>query len=422
MKILFISENYPPHIEGGAEISTSLLANWLVQQGHNVFVACCRFAKHSWVENGVVIYPIISKASLGSKNFFSAIQYAFGIIIAPIVSGIRVVRLIRKVKPDVINIVVTIYYFIPIIFIIRMFSKKPIVIDARDYSLICPVQFKGNEIDDPKHSTHGYRCLKDVYEPSNKFLLMFARIFARYEAFIFNLYKSKLISLVNSSDNITVIANSQYVQKQLILNGFKEARTMYIYNISQVVNNTDQVVKPIIPIFVYGGRIEKEKGIWDLIHAAELVKKEANNSFSIKIAGSGSEFNAVKNYIENNQLSYIELLGHVSSETLLGLYKQSLALVAPSRWPEPFGRFIQESASIGKPVIATRAGGIVEGIEDSVTGILFSIGDIKQLADAMNYFIQHPEQSSIMGLAAKKMLYKYDADTIGNKRLAVYQL
>jgi glycosyltransferase involved in cell wall biosynthesis len=48
--------------------------------------------------------------------------------------------------------------------------------------------------------------------------------------------------------------------------------------------------------------------------------------------------------------------------------------------PEPFGRVIVEAMAMGKPVVASRAGGPLEIIEDGRTGFLVTPGDVQALA------------------------------------------
>ncbi|MBA3788857.1 glycosyltransferase [Patescibacteria group bacterium] len=419
MNILFISENYPPYIEGGAEISTSLVARWLTQK-HTVSVACSEFRNSPWVENDVTVYPILLRASVGTKSALASIRYAFDILLIPCISSIRVLRLLKKLKPDVVNIVITPFYFTPIILAIKFFTKIPLFIDCRDYSLICPAQFRDNEIDDPLQSHHGFKCLNKGYRTNNAFLQLFATPFALYESLVFNLYKSSLRYVINHSHDITLVPNSRYVQKQLILNGFHADKTVMINNISQSFDTTQSVVKASTPTFAYGGRIEKEKGIWDLIAAVEILKTEVKESFSIKIAGTGADFEKLSDYIKEKQLDCVTLLGRVEPSKVLTFYRESLAIIAPSRWPEPFGRFILEGISVGTPVIATAVGGATEGIEDGKTGFLIEMGNVEQMVAAMKYFITHPDQSVIMGKALTASRSKYDADFIGEKRIALY--
>jgi glycosyltransferase involved in cell wall biosynthesis len=58
-------------------------------------------------------------------------------------------------------------------------------------------------------------------------------------------------------------------------------------------------------------------------------------------------------------------------------------LVHASVTPEPFGQVVAEGMAAGKPVIAARAGGVTEIIEDGVSGILTTPGDPVELADAI---------------------------------------
>ena len=55
-------------------------------------------------------------------------------------------------------------------------------------------------------------------------------------------------------------------------------------------------------------------------------------------------------------------------------------LVLPSDEPEPFGLVVIEAFSLGRPVIASRAGGPLEIIDDGVTGWFYELGDADDLA------------------------------------------
>jgi glycosyltransferase involved in cell wall biosynthesis len=425
MKILFISDNYPPYIKGGAEVSTSLLANWLSQHHNTVSVACSTFTDRQWVDNGVTIYPIILRPAATSKNFLSAVLHGFAIIVQQIISAIRVSKLIRNLKPDIVHVVFPSYRFVPIIFWVRIFSKCPSVIDCRDYGLICPAHlsptYLGNKKDfnEEAQSHHGYRCIGYTSASDPSFLSI--RPFALYESFLFNLYKYSLRFLINHFDGIMLVGVSKYVQRQLILNGFEAEKTTVIYNISQSLRKKSPDTKLKIPTFAYGGRIEEDKGIWDLVAAVEVLQQQLKRPFAVKIAGTGGEFDDLQKYIKEHDLNRITLLGHIKPEEVLALYGQSLAIIGPSRIPEPFGRFILDSISVGKPVIATRTGGMPEGIEDGRTGLLVDVGNVEQLATAMRYFIENPERSEAMRDAIIEKQKYYKADFIGKQRLTLYE-
>ena len=69
--------------------------------------------------------------------------------------------------------------------------------------------------------------------------------------------------------------------------------------------------------------------------------------------------------------------------------------------PEPFGRVIVEGMLAGKPVIATRAGGACEIIQDGETGCLVPPGDSAALAVALRRLVEHADEAARLGRAGK---------------------
>lgn len=58
--------------------------------------------------------------------------------------------------------------------------------------------------------------------------------------------------------------------------------------------------------------------------------------------------------------------------------------------PEPFGRVVVEGMLAGRPVVATRGGGVDEIVEDGVTGVLVEPGDPRLLAAAVHGLLADP--------------------------------
>ena len=69
--------------------------------------------------------------------------------------------------------------------------------------------------------------------------------------------------------------------------------------------------------------------------------------------------------------------------------------------PEPFGRVIVEGMLAGKPVIAARAGGACEIIEDGKTGCLVPPGDSGALVATLRRLVEHPDEAARLGMAGK---------------------
>lgn len=425
MKILFVSDNYAPFIKAGAEVSTTLLASELAQNPSNeVSVACVQHRDTSWVESGVTVYPIISNPTLKAKGLGGALFSGVWFVILQILSARRVLRLIKQIRPDVINFVLP-SRFHPIIIYIRLFSRCPIVVDCRAYDLICPAHLSPTHLGKPKkfieseQTHHGYHCVG--YTSASDVSILSIRPFAMYESFIFNFYKYSIRFLLNHFDGMHLVAVSEFVRQQLILNGFRADRITTIHNISRSGDSVPEQEYPQITTFAYAGRIEKDKGVFDMLSAAEIILRESKVPFEVKIAGAGGASQAMQEYVKEHGLSNVSLLGHVTQHEVSELYSKSSVIIGPSRWPEPFGRFILDAISAGKPVIATRAGGCIEGISHGVTGMLVEVENAEQLAQAMKFFLENPDHAKVMKSAIVEKQKYFRGEYIGTKRLTLYQ-
>lgn len=76
------------------------------------------------------------------------------------------------------------------------------------------------------------------------------------------------------------------------------------------------------------------------------------------------------------------------------------AVVHTSISPEPFGRVIVEGMLAGRPVVASRAGGAPEIVEDGVTGRLVSPGDAREVAAAIRD-VTSPGVGAALGSAGR---------------------
>ncbi len=84
------------------------------------------------------------------------------------------------------------------------------------------------------------------------------------------------------------------------------------------------------------------------------------------------------------------------------IYGRSAVAVTPSVIQEPFGLPVVEAMAAGRPVVASRAGGIPELVADGRTGLLVEPGDPLALADALLTLLADPERARAMGAAGRK--------------------
>ncbi|CAB3778352.1 glycosyltransferase family 4 protein [Pararobbsia alpina] len=78
-------------------------------------------------------------------------------------------------------------------------------------------------------------------------------------------------------------------------------------------------------------------------------------------------------------------------------------IVHASVAPEPFGRVVVEGMLAGKPVIAARAGGVTEIIDDHMTGLLTPPGDAPALSRALENLRRDPEMARELALQGREV-------------------
>jgi glycosyltransferase involved in cell wall biosynthesis len=142
------------------------------------------------------------------------------------------------------------------------------------------------------------------------------------------------------------------------------------------------------------GRIKwHRKGQEVLVHAAALLRDRYPNAHYV-LVGSASPGN------EDHETRLRELISSYGLDdafTLVGDTQDPASVfaaldvaVAPSVQPEPFGCVVIEAMAAGTPVVGSRCGGIAEQIVDGVTGLLFTPGDAKALANALRCLLDNP--------------------------------
>jgi glycosyltransferase involved in cell wall biosynthesis len=98
------------------------------------------------------------------------------------------------------------------------------------------------------------------------------------------------------------------------------------------------------------------------------------------VVGEGPERRRLQARAKRN----VRFVGRVSNEELARLYAECRALIFPGE--EDFGLVALEAQSCGRPVIAFRAGGVLESVVEGETGIFFDTQDVESLKRAIERF------------------------------------
>ncbi len=147
------------------------------------------------------------------------------------------------------------------------------------------------------------------------------------------------------------------------------------------------------------GRLEEAKDYPNLLNAFKMAREAGSDSY-LCIAGQGS----LLTFLEQETID----LGIDDKVRFLGLRRDIPALlqaadgfVLSSAW-EGLPNALIEAMAAGKPVVATRVGGVPEVVKDGVSGYLVPPRDTKALAEAMTRIMCHTErQRESMGRAGR---------------------
>ena len=96
---------------------------------------------------------------------------------------------------------------------------------------------------------------------------------------------------------------------------------------------------------------------------------------------------------------HVEFLGF--REDIPELIASLSILVHASTVPEPFGQVVIEGMAAGKPIVATRGGGVKEIIVEGETGLLVEMGSVDEMTAAICTLLANPVRSEKMGRAAQ---------------------
>lgn len=155
------------------------------------------------------------------------------------------------------------------------------------------------------------------------------------------------------------------------------------------------------------GRINNIKGQPYFIQIAAAAKAAGLNCHFVMIGDAYTGYEYLYKTLEQQ----IQNLG--LQDMVTNLYYQPNAasliqdldiFVLPSIKPDSFPVVVLEAMAAGKPVLATAQGGVLEQIDDCVTGFLVPINDAKTAAEKLGVLVNSPFIRSKMGEAGKQKL------------------
>lgn len=147
---------------------------------------------------------------------------------------------------------------------------------------------------------------------------------------------------------------------------------------------------------LYFGRIDPEKGVGTLVRAMKRLP-----TLKLVVVGTGTEVEGLLAWVRESRLENVEFVGPKWGDDLKPYLSRARLVVVPSLWYEPSPMVIYESFATGKPVIASRIGGIPELVTED-TGVLCEPGNPDDLADRIAELASDDRRLRTMGHAARR--------------------
>lgn len=190
------------------------------------------------------------------------------------------------------------------------------------------------------------------------------------------------------------------------------------------INEYPYTKPPVDPIsFIFVARFLQEKGVYEFIQAATLVKEQFPDTHfymlgDLDVCNPGSL--SVENFKQLKNSGIIELPGHVDN-VQQWLAKASV-FVLPS-YREGFPRSTQEAMAMGRAVITSDVPGCRETVVDGVNGFLIPARAPTVLAEKMLHFLNNPDLITVMGAASYEIArVRFDSAIVNNKLLNILEL
>ena len=219
--------------------------------------------------------------------------------------------------------------------------------------------------------------------------------------------------LVNLRSDFIVVQNKYdkiYFQNQLFTNN--KVKLIYGSGVDTKKFVPNNKIKKKSKIFLFFGRVLKEKGILNFLQAANYFKK--NNSIIFKVVGDLNEENFSD--IDRKQIKKLLKLKNVEfikfNESILSIINYCDCVILPS-YREGFSKSLLEATAMKKFVICTDVPGCNEIIKNNYNGFLFKKRDTSDLILKINKYLKLPKKKiKKMEINSRKRTLKLFSDEI----------
>jgi len=178
-------------------------------------------------------------------------------------------------------------------------------------------------------------------------------------------------------------------------------------------------IKPNDKVLLFVGRLGKEKNIFFLMESFKILSNSIGNTVLVLVGGGPEEEELRDKAVELGIEKKVIFTGTLSPEDVINCYASASLFVFPSV-TETQGIVIAEAKAAGLPVVAIKAYGVSEMVEDGVDGYLTEL-DQEQFASKVHMLLNNDNLKEEMSRKARHNVEKLSSTNCTARLIDSYQ-
>lgn len=235
----------------------------------------------------------------------------------------------------------------------------------------------------------------------------------------------RLLRISLSKKNAAIIFQNRDDERLFLESGITNHQKVYYIkgsgvNLQEFHTASFSSEKPLKIIFT--ARMLREKGVEDLIKAAELLRHDYEGEIEFLLCGGLSSNPSALTQEDMQELtdgSYIKWLGH--RDDVSELLRQSSIMCYPSFYREGVPKSLIEALASGLPIVTTDSVGCRDTVKEGENGFLVPTHNPSAIAAALKTLIENPELRRKMGEESRRIAERdYDVENVASVHLQIY--